>query len=102
MQNLGCLLGLLPGLVDQLQAVHYIEGILPKFLQGDVGGSGDIKAPMEEELGVEFLEISDDLLVHGLDEWRSVGREELNLDEFIFVKEVLLEAWRVSRRIVLN
>ena len=36
---------------------------------------------MEEELGVEFLEIRNDLLVHGLDEWwRGVGREELNFD----------------------
>ena len=60
--------------------------MLPKFLQGDVCGFSDVKAPAEEELGVEFFEIRNDLLVHGLDEWHGVGRKELNPDEFKFLQ----------------
>ena len=60
--------------------------MLPKFLQGKVGGFGDGEAPTEEELSVEFLEIRNSLLVHGLDDWRGVGRENLNFYIFKFLQ----------------
>ena len=59
-----------------------------------------IETPLEQQLSIQSFKVGEDSLSHELKEWHGVGWQEVDLNEFKFLKEVFLKTRKMSRCIV--
>lgn len=72
-----------------IEGGNNVKVVFPKHSESKIGSFSYLKAMLKEHSSVERFKSSNDLLVHGLQQRSGFGRQELDLDEFKFFKEII-------------